>query len=70
MYRSTPGTARHGRPARFPHLEAAGWLLSTAGRGWRWVWSAVHDDAVSAAVAGMLRFSILATLIFVVAATR
>lgn len=59
--------SRHGRPTRHGYLEPVQWLLSSAGRGWRWVWSVDHDDAASTAVAWLLQFVLVASLLFVTA---
>lgn len=86
MFHAAPQTAgraaRHGRPTRFHRIEPVqgllSWLLaqllsglSTVRRGWSWVWSVDHDDAASTAVAWLLQFCLMATLLFLmVAGTR
>jgi len=64
----TPHGGRHVRPSRHQYLEPAQWLLSSAGRGWRWVWSVDHDDTASTVVAWLAQFFLLASLLFVMVA--
>jgi hypothetical protein len=67
---SSYGIARHAAPARHRHAEPLLWLASGARRGWDWLWAADHDEPAAAALAGVARFLLLATLFFAVTAYR